>query len=145
MTTNVHSSPAQPVVAGRALHIGLWVAQGLLALAFGMSGLMKLGTPYAELAAKFAWARATAEPLVKFIGVVEVAGALGMLLPSLTRIKPMLTPLAAAGFIVIMVLAAGLHLRLGEMPLPNLILGGLAAFVAWGRFRMAPILPSSGA
>ena len=144
MTTHAQSAPARPAVQGRSLHIGLWVVQGLLALAFGMSGLMKLGTPYAELAAKFAWARATAEPLVKFIGVAEVAGALGLILPALTRIKPMLTPLAAAGFVVIMILATALHLRLGEMPLPNFILGGLAAFVAWGRFRRVPILPRSG-
>jgi putative oxidoreductase len=142
MTTHASTSPARPAVQGRALHIGLWVAQGLLAVAFAMSGLMKLGTPYAELAAKFAWARAAAEPLVKFIGVVEVAGALGVILPSLTRIKPMLTPLAAAGFVVIMILATALHLRLGEVPFPNFILGGLAAFVAWGRFRKAPIRPA---
>jgi putative oxidoreductase len=144
MTTHAEAAPARPTAQGKSLHIGLWVAQVLLALAFGMSGLMKLGTPYAELAAKFAWARATAEPLVKFIGIAEVTGALGLLLPSLTRIKPMLTPLAAAGFVVIMVLATALHLRLGEMPFPNFILGGLAAFVAWGRFRRAPILPRSG-
>lgn len=126
---------------GRGLRVGLWIAQTLLAVGFGMAGLMKLATPYASLAAQQAWAQHTPEALVKIIGVVEIAGALGVVLPAATRIKPWLTPLAAAGFVVVMVLAAGLHLSLGEVPLPNVILAALAGFVAWGRFRGAPISP----
>lgn len=123
------------------LSIGLWGAQVLLALGFGMAGLMKLSTPYAELAAKAAWARATPETIVRLIGVVEVAGTLGVILPAATRIRPILTPLAAAGFVVLMILASGLHLSLGELPAANVILAGLAAFVAWGRWKKAPIAP----
>jgi putative oxidoreductase len=129
---------------GKGWHIGLWVAQVLLAIAFGMAGFMKLATPYADLVQKMAWVKQTPEALVKFIGVAELAGALGLILPAATRIKPFLTPLAATGFIVIMVLAIGLHLSLGEMPVPDVILGGIAAFIAWGRWRRAPISPRNG-
>jgi hypothetical protein len=127
----------------KGLNVVLWVAQILLAIGFGMAGFMKLGTPYAELAQKMAWARLTPEPLVKFIGASELAGALGMILPAASRIRPVLTPLAATGFVVIMILAAALHLYLGEAPVADVILGGIAALVAWGRFRKAPIPPRS--
>lgn len=125
----------------KGLHIGLWIVQALLALAFGASGAMKLTTPYAELTAAAAWAREVPETLIRVIGTVEVAGATGILLPALTRIKPFFTPLAAAGFVVVMILAGGLHLSIGEPPVANVILGGLAAFVAWGRWRAVPIAP----
>jgi putative oxidoreductase len=125
----------------KGLRIGLWVVQALLALVFALSGGMKLAVPYAELLKQGAWVQGVPEWLVKFIGVAEVSGALGLILPAATRIKPILTPLAAAGFVVIMVLASGLHLSLGEKPIVQVILGGLAAFAAWGRFRKAPIKP----
>jgi uncharacterized membrane protein YphA (DoxX/SURF4 family) len=124
----------------RGLSVFLWIAQILLALVFGFAGAMKLATPIAELAKNAAWIKDSAF-LVRFIGISEVAGALGMLLPSLTRIKPKLTSLAAVGIFIIMVLATGFHLMRGEAkftPL-TLALGALAAFVAWGRFRKAPI------
>src|SRR5260370_39795238 len=113
----------------KALRIGLWVVQALLALAFGLSGAMKLAVPYAELLKQGAWVERVPEGLVKFIGVAELSGALGLILPAATRIKPSLTPLAAAGFVVIMVLASALHLSLGQPPIAQVILGGLAAFV----------------
>ena len=125
-------------------HIGLWVAQILLAGGFGMAGFMKLATPYADLAQKMAWARHTPEALVKFIGVTELAGTLGLILPAATRIRPFLTPLAASCLVVLMVLAIGLHVSIGEVPAPNFVLGGIAALVAWGRWRKAPIPSRSG-
>jgi len=125
----------------KRLRIGLWVVQVLLALAFAFSGAMKLAVPYAELLAQGAWVERVPDGLVKFIGVAELLGALGLILPAATRIKPFLTPLAAAGFAVIMVLASALHLSLGEPPIAQVILGGLAAFVSWGRFSRAPITP----
>jgi hypothetical protein len=66
-----------------------------------------------------------------------------MLLPSLTRIKPALTPAAASGLLTIMVLAAGHHVANGEAKLLpiHFVLGGMAAFVAWGRWKKAPIAP----
>jgi putative oxidoreductase len=125
----------------KGLRIGLWVVQVLLALVFAMSGGTKLALPYEELLKQGPWVQSVPAGLVKFIGVAEVAGALGVILPAATRIKPLLTPLAAAGFVVIMVLASVLHLSLGQPPILQVFLGGLAAFVAWGRFRKAPIGP----
>lgn len=135
------STPAS-APPSKALHISLWVAQVLLALAFGMAGAMKTFTPLAELATKLAWV-SSAGALVRFIGISELAAAIGLILPAATRIKPSLTPLAGAGLVVIMVLALAFHAVQGEFSsLPvNLVLGGLAAFVAWGRFKKAPIQP----
>lgn len=125
--------------------IGLWVAQLLLLVAFGAAGLMKLTQPVAQMAAMgMGYVTTVPEWLIKFIGTCEVLGALGMVLPSVTRIAPFLTPLAALGFSVIQVLAIGLHATRGEtvMTLPaNLILLALSLFVLWGRWRKAPIAP----
>lgn len=126
----------------RWLGISLWVAQLLLALAFGAAGVWKSFTPMAELAEAMNWVAASPDWLVRFIGIVEIAGALGMILPAATRILPFLTPLAALGFAVIQVLAIGVHASLGETAgtLPvNLVLLALAVFVVWGRFRAAPV------
>ena len=144
MATNVAAIEDQAGKgARRALGVALWVVQALLALAFAMSGIMKISQPLAALAQKMAWVAAVPGPLVRFIGLSELAGALGLILPSLTRIRPRLTALAAAGLTTIMVLAAAFHLSRGEAPVIkiNVILGALAAFVAWGRARKAPIAP----
>ena len=74
----------------------LWVVQILLALAFVMAGAMKLFTPIADLAAQMGWPDESSALLVRFIGLAEVCGALGLILPSALRIRPSLTPLAAA-------------------------------------------------
>ena len=124
--------------------IVLWVAQVLLALAFGAAGVMKLSVPVEALAAQMNWVNSAPELLVRFIGLAEAAGALGMIVPAATRILPWLTPLAALGFVVIQVLAIATHAMLGEllMVLPvNLALLALSGLVAWGRWRKAPIQP----
>ena len=119
----------------------LWIVQVLLALAFAMAGAMKLFTPIADLAAQMGWPGESPALLVRFIGLAELSGALGLILPSALRIRPSLTPLAAAGLVVVMGLAAGFHLVRGEMAALGapLVLGALAAFVAWGRSKKAPI------
>ena len=124
----------------RSLNIALWVAQGLLAVAFGLAALPKLTTPIAELAKHASWI-ADLPWLVRFIGISEVLGALGRILPAATRIKPVLTPLAAVGLLTIMVLAAAFHGYRGEFSSigANVVLGGIAAFIAWGRFSKSPI------
>lgn len=129
----------------KGLHIGLWISQVLLALTFGATGVMKLVTPIATLAEKMSWVNHSPTWLVPFIGACELAGALGLVLPSLTRIQPKLTPIAASLLVVVMVLAAGVHVSLGEAALatPSVVLGALAAFVAWGRFTKAPIAPKA--
>ena len=80
-----------------ALHVTLWMAQLLLALAFGMAGIMKSTQPVAELAVAMSWTADVPAALVRFIGASELAAALGLVLPAATRIRPLLTPLAAIG------------------------------------------------
>ncbi len=143
MTTDTANSTPS---TGRGWTIGLWVAQVGLAAMFGMAGVNHAAMPIAALASMgMGWAADAPEWLVRVIGVAEVAGALGMILPSATRILPRLTPLAALGFVVIQVLAMGVHATRGEFAvLPfNLVLLALALFVAWGRTRKAPIASRS--
>jgi uncharacterized membrane protein YphA (DoxX/SURF4 family) len=116
----------------------LWIVQGLLALIFLFAGGMKLVTPLEELTAQMP----LPGPFVQFIGVAEVLGALGLILPGLLRIRPGLTPLAAAGLVLIMIGATVLTPALtgGDVALAllPLVVGLLAAFVAYGRLRLAP-------
>lgn len=136
------SAPTTP----RWLNISLWVGQVLLAIAFGAAGITKLITPLDQLGEMMSFVNHSPAWLVTFIGVVEVLGAIGVLLPALTRILPVLTPLAALGFAIIQVLAIGVHALLGEtgQTLPiNLALLALSVFVAWGRYKVAPIAPRS--
>ena len=127
----------------KGLHVGLWVAQGVLAAAFLASGVMKATAPLEQLRAAMPWVNGAMGQAVRFIGTVEVLGALGLVLPAATRINPWLTSLAALGLTTVMLLAAATHAARGESPmiLVNAILGGLAAFVAWGRSRKVPITP----
>lgn len=122
------------------LNLALWSTQILLAAMFGMAGCMKLSQPITQLSAMLPWTAQVPEGLVRFIGTAEIAGAVGLILPAATRILPVLTPLAASGLVLVMVLASGFHVSRGEtMNLPiNVVLGALATFVAWGRFKKAP-------
>ncbi|MCB0766275.1 MAG: DoxX family protein [Flavobacteriales bacterium] len=127
---------------GKGLHIALWVVQGLLAAVFGMAGFMKLTAPIEQLAeGGMTFVNSYAPGTVRFIGISEVLGALGLILPAALRIKPVLTPLAAVGIGVILVLACGYHVSHGEPFIITVVFLALAAFVAWGRYKMAPIQP----
>jgi putative oxidoreductase len=125
------------------LSVALWVVQILLAALFLNAGFLKATQPIASIAPMIPWAPDVPEPLVRFIGVSELAGAIGLVLPAWTRIRPTLTPLAACGLVVVMLLAALFHISRGEwMNVPFVLtLGALAAFVAWGRLTRAPIPP----
>jgi uncharacterized membrane protein len=114
----------------------LWIVQAVLAVMFGMAGVMKSTRPIDKLAAKLPWVSDFSAATVRFIGVVELAGALGLILPAATGIAPVLTPLAATGLAVVMVLAAVVHARRREPSAIafNTVLLILAALVAWGRF-----------
>ncbi len=140
------SIDAKLTPTGKGWTIGLWVAQVALAAMFLMAGFMKLtSSPTDMVAMGMLWAENAPVALIRFIGLAEVLGAVGVILPAATRILPDLTKLAAAGLAVIMVLAAGLHTYRGEFEvLPmNAILFALAAFVIWGRTNKAPIAPRS--
>jgi hypothetical protein len=121
----------------------LWIVQALLALLFLFAGGMKLVLPLEKMAGPVelpGW-------LVRFIGVCEVLGALGLILPSVLRIRPGLTPLAAWGLVIIMIGAIAITLSGGLIgpAVISLIVGLLAVFVAYGRSRLAPIGGSDAA
>jgi uncharacterized membrane protein len=118
------------------MNVVLWIAQGLLAAGFGMAGVMKSTQPKDKLVDRLPWVEDFSPATVRFIGIVELAAALGLILPAVTGIAPILTPLAATGLAVVMVLAAITHVRRKEPSgiAVNAVLFALAAFVAWGRF-----------
>ena len=113
----------------------LWIVQGLLAALFLFAGGAKLVLPLDQMTGPVAlpgW-------FLRFLGVAEVLGAFGLVLPGLLRIRPGLTPLAAAGLVIIMIGATVITLVGGmvAMALMNLVVALLAAFVAYGRWRLA--------
>ncbi len=130
-----------PPAAPPALRVSLWTAQAFLFLLFGAVGFLKVTQPIRALSRTMAWVADAPVGMVRFVGVSELVGALGVLLPALTGIAPWLTPLAAAGLMTVMFLAVIVHLTRGELSgvaLP-IALGVLSAFVMWGRFYAAPI------
>lgn len=126
----------------KAINIGLWIAQGLLALMFIMAGAMKLSQPIEALAESLPWVTSVPAALVKFIGISELLGGLGLLLPALLRKKPILTVWAARGLAAVMLLATIFHISRGEYSAigMTLIIMVIALFIAWGRSKKAPIL-----
>ena len=125
----------------RALNITLWTAQILLALFFaGASGAPKFFLPDELLAMPIVLPRA----FLVFIGTAEVLGALGLILPGVTRVRPGLTPLAAA-CLALLTICAAVYQLLGHQPANAvfaLVIGVVAAFVAYGRWRLAPLAGS---
>ena len=112
----------------------LWILQALLAFAFLGAGFMKLTKTRADLVEKgMGYADDLTDGQVKTIGALEVLGAVGVIAPVATGIVPMLSGVAAAGLVLTMIGAAATHIRRGEVPMivPNLILGGMAGFVAY--------------
>ena len=118
------------------MNAALWTAQILLTVIFLFTSALKLTTPIAELTKQMpgtAW-------FVRPLGVAEVLGAIGVTLPWLLGIWPALTPLAAAGLVIIMIGATVYSVRLGAgvLVLIPVVVGMLAAFVAYGRRRVVP-------
>lgn len=123
------------------LNIALWVTQALLAASFIWAAAMKWFQPPEKLSQLWPWTGEVSEMLVKFTGIVDLAAGLGVLLPALLRIRPSLTPIAAAGIIMQMIVAGIFHLSRGEAADigVNIAFALLAVFVAWGRYQKAPI------
>lgn len=125
-----------------------WSLQLLWGFFFAGSGFGKVllydGALYAAAPRAVAWYAAVPQPLIVFIGVCEVLGGVGLILPAMTGVKPKLTPLAAVGLTLIMILAAGFHITRGEYALvpATLVLAGVAAFIAAGRSNLRPIAPA---
>ncbi len=118
----------------------LWIVQALLALLFLFAGGVKFAMPLDEMVAESGLPGA----LILFVGAAEVVGGLGLILPGIVRIRPGLTPLAAAGLVLIMLgatvlTAAGVGGGDAVQALFPLVVGLLAAFVAYGRWRLVPL------
>jgi len=128
--------------SNKGMNIALWLVQVLLGGMFIMAGGMKAAQPVEALVESLPWVTTVPAALVKFIGVSEILGGLGLLLPSLLRIKPSLTVTAAYGLMLVMILAALFHGSRGEFPAigMNVVLMAMAFFIAWGRSKKAPIL-----
>ncbi len=114
----------------------LWILQALLALAFLAAGGTKLSRPKEKLEATMSWVTDVSASTVRFIGTVEVLGALGLILPAATGVATVLTPLAAAGLGVVMLGAIVTHARRAEAQpiIVNVVLLAIAVVIAWGRF-----------
>lgn len=114
----------------------LWIVQGLLTFVFLMAGFMKVSRSKDQLASQMAWVEDFSQSQIRMIGFTEILGALGLVLPMITGILPTLTPIAAIGFVLLMLGATTTHLRRGENPMAmmTIALALMAAFVAYGRF-----------
>lgn len=125
----------------KAMHISLWGVQVLLAAMFIISGFMKASMPVEKLSAMLPWANSVPVALIKFIGLSELLGGLGLILPSLLRIKPILTIWAGMGLATIMLLAIPFHITRDETSMigMNAIFMLLSIFVSWGRTKKEPI------
>ena len=126
----------------KTLHIIAWILQGIMAAMFLMVGMMKSFTPVDQLPENLSWGKEM-PGLLRFVGISELLGAIGLILPSLLRIIPKLTVWAAVGFSIIMVLAAGFHVMRNEYSVipVNLVMLGIFILIIWIRLKKAPIQP----
>lgn len=118
------------------MNVFLWILQGALAALFAAAGILKATQPREKLISQLPWVGDVSTPVVRLIGTAELAGAVGLILPGAFDIATLLTPLAATGLAVIMVLAMGLHARRKEPQAIafNALLLIAAAVIMWGRF-----------
>ena len=130
---------------GDMMNIALWIVQGLLAALFLFAGGVKLVMPIEEMMKQMPLP--LPDWFVQFTGIVEVLGAVGLVLTWLLRIRPGLTPLAAVGLVMVMIGAVAYTLGAGDVAsaLIPLVVGLLTAFVAYGRWRLVPHHESSSA
>ena len=127
------------------LNIVLWILQAILAAMYLMAGYQKAFGDLAIVVKTIFWVAYTPAPLVRLIGVSELLGAIGLILPGALNIRPSMTTFAAAGLSLIMLLANLMHLYRGEffvLPMTLMFLA-LDLFVAYGRWKLAPLAASS--
>jgi len=139
---NASTQDVGTVGTSKALRVGLWVVQGLLFVTFVGTAVWKVATPLPTLAGMIPWAGQVSPAFLYFTAAADLAGGLGVLLPSLTRIKPGLAVVAALGCVALQASAIVFHLSRGEAANTpfNVLLVALSIFVAWGR-RKARIPP----
>ena len=127
----------------RILNVSLWLVQALLAASFIWAASMKLFQSPDKLAAMWPWTGQVSQWLVKGTGIIDLLGGLGIVLPSLLRIKPVLTPITGICIILLMICATAFHVSRGETSVigANICFAIMAAFIAWGRYKKAPVYP----
>lgn len=137
--TKMESDGMAPVPAnGRVLKAALWLAQFVVFAAFCAFGAMKLTMPIDQLAPTMAWAAEFPPLAVRTIGLIDLAGGIGIFLPALLRIRPSLVVPAAAGCTALQICAMTFHIMRGESRVIglNIVLLTLAVFILWGHRRM---------
>ena len=125
----------------KSTHVLLWIAQILLALTLIWAAFLKLFQPISKLETMWAWTGEISPSFVRVIGLIDLLGALGVIIPSLFRFKPVLTAIAAFGIVLLMISASIFHIYRGEASQIgfNVVFGIIAGFVAYGRFKEAAI------
>ena len=123
--------------SSKAMNIILWIAQVFVAAGFIWVAAIKLFQPIEKIAAMWPWTGEVPPLMVRLLGVVDLLGGLGLILPSLLRIKPRLTAFTAIAIIVLMVCAGIFHIARGEGAVigVNIFFAVIAAFIAWGRMK----------
>ena len=142
----MNQSNQHPSFARKTFNSLLWTLQVLWGVFFSFTGFGKVlaydPAVWNHMLHNVAWFSAVPQSLFVFIGACEFLGGIGLILPAMTGIKPKLTPFAAIGLTLIMILAAIFHIVRGEssffVPV-NLVLGGVSAFIAYGRLIALPI------
>ena len=122
------------------MDITLWVVQILLGATFILAGFMKTTQPIPTLATNMGWVNSYTPPFVRFIGVIEFLGGIGLIVPAITKIWPWLTPVAAGGLAILMAGAVVYHIQHKESArgIPSLILLILSVIVLVGRSFVTP-------
>jgi hypothetical protein len=121
------------------MNLALWIVQGLVAFAMLAAGTLKVTKSRLALIEKMQWAKTWTDTQFKLLGLAEVLGGIGLIVPGLTGILPVLTPIAAICLAILMAGAIKAHLDLKEPPVPAAVLGVLCVFVVVGRFVFVPL------
>lgn len=125
----------------KTMNMLLWIAQILLSASMIWAAGVKLFQPIEQLEIMWPWTGEVSPAFVRLIGVIDLLGALGVILPTLLRFKPVLAPIAAIAIVLLMIAASVFHISRGESSQIgfNIVFAGVAAFVAYGRFKLVPI------
>lgn len=123
--------------SSKFLNITLWITQGLLAASLIWAASMKLFQPIEKLALMWPWAGQVSESFVKFTGIIDLLGGIGIIAPMLFKIKPRLTVIVAWAIVLLMICASVFHILRDEASLigANIAFAMMAVFVAWGRAK----------
>ena len=127
--------------SSKALNILLWIAQLLLGIMFLFGGITNTFQPIEKIATTMNWVNEVPHWLVRFIGIAQILGGIGLILPSILRIKPQLTVWAAMGLFLQLICAVIFHISVNEENMIGipLLFAAISFFIAWGRWKKVPI------